>query len=167
VGAQRVQRRPRRSRWWDAANAPAGIYGTIISASVLAAAHDDETITVGAGVFVTLLIYWLAERWSEVLGAHLRGEPFDWAQARRTFLHGWPMVQASYGPLLVLLIARLSGASHEVAIDLALLTTILVLIGLGTLAGVRAGLSTVGVVASAIFNGFLGLLLILLKSLLH
>lgn len=159
--------RRRRTRWWDAGNASAGIYGTIISASVLAAAHGDTTFVVGTGVFGTLLVYWLAERWSEVIGSHLRGEPFDWAHARRTFLRGWPMVQASYGPLLVLLVARILGASAETAINFALLTTIVVLIVLGTLAGRRACLSRAGVIASAIFNGLLGMALIVLKASLH
>lgn len=153
--------------WWDAGRAPAAIYGTIISASVLAAAHEDSALEVALGVFFTLLVYWLAERWSELLGSHLQGEPFDWAHARRVFVRGWPMVQASYGPMLVLLIARLLGASVDAAVNFALLATIVVLIGLGTLAGRRAGLPPIGVVGSAVFNGFLGVLLILLKSLLH
>jgi hypothetical protein len=155
------------ARWWDAGRAPAGIYGTIISASVLAAAHEDDVVSIALGVFFTLLVYWLAERWSELLGGHLQGEPFDWAHARRVFVHGWPMVQASYLPVLVLVISRLLGASVEAAVNFALLTTILVLIGLGALAARRAGMPPIGVVASAVFNGFLGGVLILLKSLLH
>jgi hypothetical protein len=155
------------NRWWDAGRAPAGIYGTIISASVLAAAYEDTALEIALGVFFTLLVYWLAERWSELVGSHLRGEPFDWAHARRVFMHGWPMVQASYVPMLALIIARLLGASVDAAVNFALLTTILVLIGLGALAARRAGLPPVGLVASAIFNGLLGAVLILLKSLLH
>jgi hypothetical protein len=152
----------------DARQAPTAIYGTIISASVLAAAGDDDTaLSIGLGVFFTLLVYWLAERWSELIGEHLSGEPFDWAHARRVFVRGWPLVQASYGPLFVLLVARLLGASVELAVELALLWTILTLVGLGILAGYRARLSTVGVIGSAVFNGLLGLLLIFLKSLLH
>jgi hypothetical protein len=155
------------ARWWSADNAPAGVYGTIISASVLAAAHEDTAFEIGLGVFFTLLVYWLAERWSELLGSHLQGEPFDWAHVRRVFVRGWPMVQASYLPVLVLVAARLLGASVEEAVNFALFMTIVVLIGLGILAARRAGLPPVGVVASAVFNGFLGILLILLKSLLH
>ncbi len=124
-------------------------------------------LAIALGVFFTLLVYWLAERWSELIGEHLQGEPFDWGHTRRVFVRGWPLVQASYGPLLALVVARLFGASVEVAVDLALLWTILTLVGLGTLAGLRARLSPAGVVGSAVFNGLLGLLLIFLKSLLH
>ena len=77
------------------------------------------------------------------------------------------MVQASYLPVVVLVAARLLGASVEEAVNIALFMTIVVLIGLGILAARRAGLPPAGVAASAAFNGFLGVLLILLKSLLH
>jgi len=64
-------------RWWDVARAPEAIYGTIISASVLAAAHSDDAVSVALGVFITLLVYWLAERWSELIAGHPGSEPFS------------------------------------------------------------------------------------------
>ena len=155
-------------RWWDVARAPEAIYGTIISASVLAAADSDaDAVAVAVGVFITLLVYWLAERWSELIAGHLGGEPFSWAYGRRVFIEGWPMVQASYGPMLVLIIAKLFGASTETAINIALIVTIVVLSGLGTLVGLRARLPVWGVLFSAGFVAFLGVLLIVLKALLH
>ena len=154
-------------RWWDVGRAPEAIYGTIISASVLAAAHSDDALTVALGVFITLLVYWLAERWSELISGHLHGEPFSWAYVRRVFVHGWPMVQASYGPMLVLIIAKAFGASTTTAINIALIATILLLAGLGLLVGVRAKLGPLGITFSAGFVAFLGVLLILLKALLH
>jgi hypothetical protein len=69
--------------------------------------------------------------------------------------------------MLVLLVARLVGASVELAINLALLWTIATLVILGALAGSRSKLPPLGVIGSAVFNGLLGLLLIFLKSLLH
>ena len=154
-------------RWWDISRAPQAIYGTIISASVLAAADEDDALEVAAGIFITLLVYWLAERWSELVAGHLRGEPYSWQYGRRVFLHGWPLVQASYGPMLVLILAEVLGADVEEAIELALWATIITLIGLGALVGRRAGLGRWGVVFSAAFVGVLGLLLIVLKALLH
>jgi len=153
--------------WWDIGRAPTAIYGTIISASVLAAAYGDTAVEVAAGVFVTLLVYWLAERWSELIAGHLRGEPFTWAYTRQVFVHGWPMVQASYGPMLVLIIATIFGLDVEEAVELALVATVLVLLGLGAVVGRKANLPLWGVFASAGFVGLLGALLILLKSLLH
>jgi hypothetical protein len=156
--------RPRR-RFAD--NAPVAIYGTIISASVLAAAYEDTTLEIAAGMFITLLVYWLAERWSELIGGHLRGEPLSWSYTREVFASGWPMVQASYGPLIVLLVSDWVGASAEVAVDLALAWTIVTLFVLGFFVGRRAHLGFGGQALSAFFVGALGMLLIGLKALLH
>jgi hypothetical protein len=155
-------------RWWDIGRAPTAIYGTIISASVLAASDETSTVfQVAAGIFITLLVYWLAERWSELIAGVIRGEHITRHNIRRVFLHGWPMVEASYGPMLVLIIAALFGASTEAAIAIALVTTVLVLAGLGALVGRKAKLSPWGVVGAACFVGFLGILLIGLKAALH
>jgi hypothetical protein len=154
-------------RWWDISRAPEAIYGTIISASVLAAAHSDDAVMVALGVFITLLVYWLAERWSELIAGHLSGEPFSRAYVRKVFVHGWPMVQASYAPMLVLIIADLFGASTETAINIALAVTIVLLAGLGSLVGAKAKLPPWGVAFSSGFVAFLGVLLIVLKTLLH
>jgi hypothetical protein len=147
--------------------APVAIYGTIISASVLAAAHEDTTLEIAAGMFITLLIYWLAERWSQLIAGHLSGEPFSWSYTRQVFVAGWPMVQASYGPLIVLIVSDWIGASAEVAVDLALLWTIVTLFVLGFMVGRKAKLGFGGQALSAFFVGALGALLIGLKALLH
>src|SRR5215813_1881437 len=63
-------------RWWSQRQAPAGIFGTIIGASVIAAADPNDPLhDVVWAVLVTLIVYWLSERWSEVLASNLRGEP--------------------------------------------------------------------------------------------
>ena len=47
--------------------------GLVRALTALAAADEDDAVKVAAGVFITLLVYWLAERWSELIAAHLRG----------------------------------------------------------------------------------------------
>jgi hypothetical protein len=153
--------------WWDIGRAPAAVYGTIISASVLAVADDDSVVVVALGVVITLVVYWLAERWSELIAGHARGRELTWTYVRRVFVRGWPMVQASYGPVLVLILGSLLGLDTEQAVDLALAATILVLAGLGAVAARRAGWGLWGVVGSATFVALLGVVLIVLKSLLH
>jgi hypothetical protein len=81
--------------------------------------------------------------------------------------HGWPLVQAAYLPIVVLLGAALLGAEVRTAVYLALIATVAVLVGLGATIGLRAQLSSAGVVASAAFVGLLGVVLILLKAALH
>lgn len=154
-------------RWWSVRQAPSAIYGTIIGASVMAATEEATPVSeVAVSVIVTLLIYWLAERWSFLLGSHLTGEPISLARARNVFAEGWSMVQASYTPLIVMLLGTLVGLSEDAAVNLALASTIVVLVGLGVVAGHRAGLSKWGQAGSAAFTGVLGVVIVLLKTLL-
>jgi hypothetical protein len=154
--------------WWSVRQAAPAIYGTIIGASVLAATEENTPIAeVAATVVITLLVYWLAERWSFLLGHHLTGEPIDFAHAREVFAEGFSMVQASYVPLVVMLLSWGFGAGENLAVNLALLATLVVLVLLGVVAGRRSGLRGWGLLGGAVFTGALGVLLILLKSLLH
>ena len=77
------------------------------------------------------------------------------------------MVQAPIAPVAVMLIAYWLGASAAASVGYALIAVLLILIALGIVAGRRAGLSRWGVVRSAAFIGFLGAVLILLKSAFH
>ena len=156
------------NRWWTIRQAPPAIYGTIIGASVMAATEEHTRVgDVAASVVVTLIMYWLAERWSFLLGSHLTGEPITLAHAQRVFAEGFSMVEASYTPLLVMLVAWGVGADSDTAVNLALTATVLVLLGLGYVAGRRAGLTGWLLAGSASFIGMLGILLIVLKSLIQ
>ena len=65
-------------RWWGIGQAPSAIYGTIIATSVMAAVDDATPVgEVAATVVVTLIIYWLAERWSVRPCASLEGGSLD------------------------------------------------------------------------------------------
>ena len=155
-------------RWWRLSQAPAGIFGTIVGASVLASTEDDTPLSdVAWTVVVTLVVYWLAERWSELLGSHLRGEQLTLRRILAAFGRGWPMVQASYTPLLVMLIAWSVGASNTAAVNLALAATVVLLVVFGATGGRRAAFGRWGIVASAVFSGLLGMVMILLKAFLH
>jgi len=91
----------------------AGIYGTIITAAVLAAAGDHvPTLPLAVSIVVTLLAYWLAEEYAELLGEQLEGGRVPtWADVRAALAATWPMVGASCIPLLSLIVARVLGAS--------------------------------------------------------
>ena len=155
-------------RWWRQRQAPAGIFGTIVGASVLASADPADPLSdVAWAVVVTLIVYWLAERWSEVLGSRLRGEPFTRRRIAAVFGRGWPMVQASYVPLVVLLVSWALGASNATALNIALGFCVATLAALGVLAGRRADMSGWGVVGSGVFTATPGFSLILMKAFLH
>jgi hypothetical protein len=144
-----------------------GIYGTVISASVLAAVDETEPIwTVVVTVVVTVLVYWLAERYSVLLAVHMRGDGAT-VPARRVLRQGWRMVEASYTPVLVLVLAWALEGSVAAAISAALYYSTGLLIALGWLAGRRNGQSGWALVRTMAFVGSLGVIVVALKLTLH
>jgi hypothetical protein len=147
--------------------APA-IYGLIVSSGVMASAGPGVPLLgVAIAVLVTVLVYWVAEQYAAVLAARLAGRATTARQLGASLREGWPMVEASYAPLLVLLLAWLLGASRTIAVLSALIFTTVLLFGFGWMAGRRSGLSGPGLLASALVGGGLGLVMIVLKVSLH
>src|ERR1019366_7837708 len=74
----------------------AGIYGTIITAAVLAAAGPTESVAdVAVTVLVTLLVYWIAEQYSDLLGEQLHGGHLpSWRAVGAALATTWSMVSA-------------------------------------------------------------------------
>lgn len=156
---------------------PAGIYGTVICSSILASAGSESSLRVSLTVVVTLFVYWMAERYAEVLGlaassgsaaeAEAPGPRITGAHIRHVLGSHWSMVQASVTPLAVLLGSRILGADAETAIDIALAYTMFLLVGLGWLAATRAGLTGWQRGMATIFTAMLGVVVVILKASLH
>ena len=121
----------------------AGIYGTIVTAAVLATGGGQVgVVSLALLVFVTLVVYWLAELYAEVLGEHVHagrlprgaelrslvGRPGTWSRPPTCRWWCW-----SWQGLL--------GLSVTAASYAALAATVLLLLFHGRSAGVDAGLS--------------------------
>jgi hypothetical protein len=166
--------------WWrrgrvPAATVPAGIYGTIICASILASSDGGRPVKIAVVVIVTLSVYWLAERYAEVLGlatAADEGEPPGAAGApkitvdrvRHVLRSGWSMIEVSVTPLLVMLGSRLLGADPDTAVNIALSYNVFLLVALGWLAATRADLVGWRRIAGTAVTAGLGLVVIGLKA---
>ncbi len=144
----------------------AGIYGTIITAAILAAAGDHVgALPLAISIVVTLVVYWLAEEYAELLGEQLEGGRLpSWPHIRAALAATWPMVSASYIPLLALVLARLLGASASAAANAGLVTAIVVLMICAWSAGRAARLRGRQLAVITLIAGALGLLMILLKD---
>jgi hypothetical protein len=147
----------------------AGIYGTIVTAAVIAAAGGH--LSAGAlalTVVVTLAVYWLAEQYAELLGEHTHaGRLPNRDQIRAALKTSWPMVTASYLPVATLLLARLIGATSLGAAWAALVVAVILLVIHGHAAGRAAGLRGVRLVAVTATAGVLGVMMVLLKTALQ
>ncbi len=144
----------------------AGIYGTIITAAVLAAAGDHvPTLPLVVSILITLLVYWVAEEYAELLGEQLEaGQVPAWAEIRAALAATWPMVSASYVPLLSLVLARLLGASPSDAATVGLVTAIVLLMIYGWSSGRAAHLRGRQQLAVTSVAAALGLMMIVLKD---
>jgi hypothetical protein len=115
---------------------------------------------------VTLLVYWLAEQYAELLGEQAEGGHLpSWASIRAALAATWPMVSASYAPLLALLLARLAGASALAAANVGLAAAIVLLTIHGWSAGRAAQLRGRPLFAATSIAAVLGLMMIALKDL--
>jgi hypothetical protein len=107
----------------------AGIYGAIITAAILDTSGDHmPTDALIIAVVVTLVVYWLAEEYAELLGEHVEGGHLPaWSDIRAGLVSTWPMVSASFVPLLVLVLARVAGASALVSANVGLAAAVVLL----------------------------------------
>jgi len=143
----------------------AGVYGAIVTAAILAAAGDQlRTAGLAIAVVVTLVVYWVAEGYAELLGAQVeQRKPLSHRHIRAELAATWPMVGASYGPVVTLLVARLCGAPAPAAADIALGAAIVLLVGHAWSAGRAAGLRGRQLIVTTCGAAALGLAMVVLK----
>jgi uncharacterized membrane protein YdbT with pleckstrin-like domain len=144
----------------------AGIYGAIVTAAILAAASGLSTAALTVAVVVTLVVYWLAEEYAELLGEQIEdGRLPSMGHIGQGLADTWPMVTASFIPLAVAVVARLAGATDLTAANLGLVAVVL-LLGVHSWSAARAarftGWRLAGATATAVG---LGLVMIGLKNL--
>lgn len=145
----------------------AGIYGAIVTAAILTAAGGQlPTVPLAIAVVVTLLVYWTAEEYAELLGGHVHDGRFPGlAQIVAELRATWPMVTASYGPLAVLLLVRLAGASPVTAANSGLTAAVALLVYHAWSAARAARLRGPALIGATCVAGLLGIVMILMKNL--
>ena len=145
----------------------AGIYGTIVASAVLAAGGGHlGTVPLAVAVLVTLLVYWAAEGYADLLGEAHAGHLPTWGQVRASLATIWPMVSASYVPLLSLLVARVLGADTKTAATVALVVAVVLLLVQGWAGGKASQLRGLRLLAVTLIAGAFGVVMILLKLLI-
>jgi len=145
----------------------AGIYGAIITAAILDTASGRmPTYSLVIAVVVTLVVYWLAEEYAELLGEQVEdGHLPTWARIRETLAVTWPMVSASFAPLVAVVVARLAGASALVAANAGLAVAVVLLAAHGWSASRASKLRGRQLLLTTSIAIGLGLAMIVLKDL--
>jgi hypothetical protein len=142
-----------------------GIYGTIVTASIMATSGGELTAAAETvAVLITLTVYWIAHEYADLLGSHIAGGQLPgWRDIRDALTASWTMVSASYLPLLVLIVATLAGAAATDAASAGLAAAAIELIVYSLTAGRAASLGRRPQVLIAASAGLLGLAMIALK----
>ncbi len=145
------------------------IYGLIVASSVLAAgAEDDNIVRVAVSVLVTLVVYWLAETYAHAMALrHVRAQSIDWAQTRLDLRLSFPLVSASFVPLVTVILAAAFGASVSTAQTVGLTCATILLFTSGLVAGRRRNLTGFRLIFGAVVAASFGVVLIALKTGLH
>jgi hypothetical protein len=145
----------------------AGIYGTVVTAAVLAAGGSQlRTLALALGVLVTVTVYWAAEGYAEFGEQAYDGRLPTWSQTRASLAAKWPLVSASYVPLGALLLARGLGSSPPTSAVVALGVTVALLLAYGWSAGRAAHLHGLRLLTMTVAAGALGGVMIGLKVLI-
>ena len=143
----------------------AGIYGTIVTAAMLAAGANLATAALAVAVLVTLLVYWTAEQYAELLAEQAEhGHLPSWSRIGSGFASTWPMVSAAYIPVLALIVSRLFGASKAAAANIGLIAAVVMLLIHGWVAARAAELRGPQLILTTLIAGFLGAVMVVLKN---
>jgi hypothetical protein len=147
-----------------------GIYGTIVVAGLLAATgpdDDPEIWPTALWVTVTVLVFWLAHSWSLSIARRATGIDTESRSFGRSLAHHWPLMQAAFPPLAVMLLAALLGATDETAILLATLSCVVLLAGWGVLVGRQEHESPLRIALTSVSCAALAALMVVLKVVIH
>lgn len=146
----------------------AGIYGLIVGAAVVVASHAKTVAAVVAAVLVTLTVYWAAERYARIVAERIHsGQRPALHTVRHHLTHGWELVTATFLPLLVMVVFRVTGAGLIGAELASLVCTTALLCVAGWQMGANGRLTRLERMVSTLVAGGFGGALVLLKTLLH
>jgi hypothetical protein len=154
------------------ANPARAIYGTILVMAVITALSHDDSVTSAqliAGVLATTFVFWIAHVYAEVLGQRMEadgGRP-TFAGLAVAARGEWPLVEASLLPVLCLLVGVIGVVKTDTAVAIAIGVGVIELFGYGIAVGRRLQMSRGGIIVVGVVNGALGLLIVLLKVLVH
>ena len=144
----------------------AAIYGSIVSAALLAAFHEEHVPAADAlaALLSTAVVFWLAHAWSTIVAERIHlGLAFTLRQALHVARAEWPLVESTLVPSIVLLLGWTGVFSDQSAIDVATAVCLLQLLGWGFVVGRRAYHRWLQAFAAGIANGAVGVALVALE----
>jgi hypothetical protein len=156
-----------RGREYDFGSA---VYGSILVATLVGAMFEERAParTMTLSLVGSVLIFWIAHVWSEVIGERVaEGHLFELSEVRPIAIREWPLVEAGLIPALLVAIAWIGWYSRHVGVVLALAAAVLQLVAWGMFAGHRTQPSWRAALLAGLFDGLLGLVIVALELSVH
>jgi hypothetical protein len=160
-----VIERPRREYRFSAA-----VYGSILVAALVGATFEAHVSarTMTLSLLGSVVIFWIAHAWSEVLGERVEeGRMFDRARIATITVEEWPLVEAGILPAALLAFAWAGIYSRDVGAVLAMSVAILQLVGWGMLAGHRTQPTWRRALVVGVVDGLLGIAIVAIEIAVH
>ena len=152
------------------ANAGGLIHGTLVVGALLAAEsarRENFPETIGA-VALALLLYWLAHAYSDFTEHRLQhSEGLEMGRLGRTLVQELTILAGAVMPLVALLICWAVGATLVDAVTAAVWVSVAMIVTIEVIAGVRADLTNRQLAVQALFGISFGLMIIVLRIVLH
>jgi hypothetical protein len=152
-----------------AVNPESAIYGTVVTAAIMAAEGDSEhaTISVVAAILATVIVFGLAHAYSNLLGRAVTHKQPTLRGFGVVVRQEWPLVEASFLPIVALIGSRLVGLSRSTAILVGLIVCVVELAGWAVLVCRRLELTGMARARVVVQTSLFGLVIIALKVAVH
>jgi hypothetical protein len=152
----------------------AAVYGTILVSGLVAvsSAHGETSAVVLLTVAITVLVFWGAHVYAGTvarLGEYANDTASIGVRAafRQSVRHSFGMLSSAAVPALILLAGTTRIIPDDIANDVALWSGVVILAFLGYVAFLRRGSSPLVRIAGALGTASFGVVLVILKSLVH
>jgi hypothetical protein len=147
------------------------IYGTILVTALIAGLSEDPgygATDILISVLATVLVFWIAHVYAEVLGSQARrGDPWGFRIVRGAMVEEWPLLESAVLPIAALLLGTAGAYSRDVSVDAAIGLGVASLFVFGFLFARRLRHSLWGALLAGTFNGAVGVVIVVLKLVLH
>jgi hypothetical protein len=149
----------------------ASIYGTVLTIALIAAYSAEEDLDLylmTVAVLLVLGIFALAHAHAELMARrYAAGRPLGREEIVEQLRDAWPMVEAGFPPALALLAGAVGLIDEDFAVDLALGIGVVELAAWGFGIGRRERLGLLHTSGLVALNIALGLVVVILKLLIH
>ncbi len=147
------------------------VYGIILASSLIAALSYKERgnawVMIGA-LLASEAVFALAHALSELLGGgRARGSLPGLPEVRTALRYEWPVLQAAWPTLLLLLLAGITVINVDTAVNLALAVNAAILFVWGLAVARQHGVTLAGALAVGALSCALGVAIVALKLVLH